>query len=74
VSLRSYFRVVVSVMISGIQRCSVRLDLQLFIEGLMFYLRYLYLFADSGVFCFCFVFLRHVSCLPNVASFAGFSN
>jgi len=40
----------------------------------MFYLRYLYLFADSGVFCFCFVFLRRVSCLPNVASFAGFSN
>jgi hypothetical protein len=32
-----------------IKRCWVRLYLQLFVEGLMFYLRYLCLFAHSGV-------------------------
>ena len=32
-----------------IKRCSVRLCLQLFVEGLMSYLRYLYLLAHSGV-------------------------
>ena len=32
-----------------INRCSIRLYLQLFVGGLMFYLRYLCLFAYSGV-------------------------
>ena len=38
-------------------------NLQLFVEGIMSYLRYLCLFAHSGVqhiLCFCFVFLRLV--------------
>ena len=45
VSLRSEFHVVMSVMISALKRCSVRLYLQLF----MSYLRYLCLLAHSGV-------------------------
>ncbi len=38
----------------------------------MSYLRYLCLFAYSVVI-FCFVCLRPVSCIPNVASFYGLS-
>jgi len=38
VSLRSEFRVLMSVTISSQKRCSVRLYLQLFVEGLMSYL------------------------------------
>jgi hypothetical protein len=49
VNLRSEFRVVISVTISAYKRCSVRLYLQLFVEGLMSYLRYLCLLAYSGV-------------------------
>ena len=44
-------------------RCSVPLYLQLFVGGLMSYLRYLCLFVYSGVqhiLCFCFVCLRLV--------------
>jgi ABC-type Co2+ transport system permease subunit len=64
VSLRSEFRVVMSVTISLYKRCSVLLYLQLFVGGFISYLRYLCLFAHSGVqhiyvywvvflFCFC---------------------
>jgi len=48
-SLRSEFRVVMSVTISTSKRCSVRLYLKLVIGGCMSYLRYLCLFAYSGV-------------------------
>ena len=59
------FRVVMSVMISALKRCSVRLYLQLFVVGLMSYLRQLCSFQQSGVqhiLCcvFCFVLLRLV--------------
>ena len=40
------------------KRCSVRLYLQLFVGGRMSYLRYLCLFAYSGVLCVCFIVLR----------------
>ena len=74
--LISEFRVVMSVTISSYKRCSVRLYLPLFVGWLMSYLRYLCLFANSGVqhilcCCCCFVSLRLVSCVPNVASFSG---
>jgi hypothetical protein len=49
VSLRSYFRVVISVTISACKGCSVCLYLQLFVGGLMSYLCYLCLLAYSGV-------------------------
>ena len=62
VPLRSGFRVVMSAALSAYKRCSVHLYLQLFVGGLMSYLRYL---------CFCFVYLRLVYCVPNVASFSG---
>ena len=54
VSLRSEFRVVMSVMISGWKRCSVCIYLQLIVGGLIFYLRYLYLFGYGG--------LQHMLC------------
>ena len=38
-----------SVTISARKRCSVRLYLHLFVDGIMSYLRYLCLFAHSGV-------------------------
>ena len=66
VTLRSKFRVVISVTISSYKRCSVRLYLQLFVGWPMPYLRYtcMCLFAYSGVqhivLCSCFVFLRLV--------------
>jgi len=49
-----------------------------FVEGIVSYLRYLSLFAHRGVkyiLCcvFCFVCLRLVFCVPNVASFSGLS-
>ena len=62
--------------------CSVRFYLQLFVGGLISYLRYLCLFAYSDVqhilcyvfsFSFVFVCLRLVSCVPNVLSFSGVS-
>ena len=60
-SLHSEFRVVVSLTISAYKRCSVRLYLQLFVRELMSYLRYLCLFAYSGVqhiLCCVFACLR----------------
>jgi hypothetical protein len=62
-----------SVTISAYKRCSVRLYIQLFVGGIMSYLRYLCLLAHSAVqhsLCrvFCFVCLRPVS---YVASFSG---
>jgi len=58
VSLRSEFRVIISVTISALKRCSVRLHLQLFVGGLMSYLRYLCLFAQSSVHPIC----KYVHC------------
>ena len=69
----SEFRVVVSVAVSAQERCSVRLYLQLFVGGLMSYLRYLYLFTLSGVhhiLCCVFVLFFFVLC-THVASFSG---
>ena len=65
VSLRSQFRVVISVAISAWRRCSVRFCLRLFVVGFMSCLCYLRLLAHSGVqhlLCcvFCFVCLRLV--------------
>ena len=48
-SLRAEFRVVMSVAISAYKRCLIRLYLQLFVEWLKSYLRYVCLFAYSGV-------------------------
>jgi hypothetical protein len=59
-----------------IKRCSVRLYLQLFVGGLMSYLRYVCLFACDGVqhiVCCGFFCLRLVSCVPNFASFSRLS-
>ena len=50
-SLRSEFRVVMSVRISVEKRCSVRLYLKVFVEGLMAYLRCLCL-SQYSVVCF----------------------
>ena len=59
VSLRSEFCVVMSITISAKKRCSVRLDLQLFVGGLMSYLRYLWLFAYNDIqYLLSFVCLR----------------
>jgi hypothetical protein len=77
VSLRSGFRVVMSLTISGYKRCSIRLYLQLFVGGLMSYLRYLCLFAYSDVqqiLCcvfalFLFVLCPHVTSLSSVSIF-----
>jgi len=41
-SLRSEFRVAMSVTIPAQKRCSVRLYLQFFVEGIISYLRYLW--------------------------------
>jgi hypothetical protein len=52
----------------------VRLELQLFVGGLMSYLRYLCLFVYSGVqyiLFICFLFCFSSSCVPYVASFSG---
>jgi hypothetical protein len=69
VSLRSEFRVVMSVTISACKRCSVRFYLQLFVGALMSYLRYLCLLAYSGVInCVVFLLCFSSSCLPYVAS------
>jgi hypothetical protein len=59
--LYNEFCVVMSVTISGKKRCSVRLYIQLFVGGFMFYLRYLYLFVHSGVqHILCCVFVLFV--------------
>jgi hypothetical protein len=49
VPLRSEFRVVISATFFAYKRCSVRHFLQLFVGGLVSYLRYLRLFGYSGV-------------------------
>ena len=56
------FRVVMSVTIFALKRCSVRLYLQLFVGGRMSSLRWLCLFAYSGVkhILHCFAFRRLV--------------
>ena len=77
VSLRSGFRIVMSVVVSVRNRCLVRLCLQLFVGGLMSYLCYLFLFAWGGVqHILCWVFVCFVFpsfCVPCVASFSGLS-
>jgi hypothetical protein len=83
VSLRSEFRFVMSVTISALKRCLVRLYLQLFVGGLMTYLRYLCELAHIGVqhiLCWSCLVLFVVfflvfssSCVPCVASFSGLS-
>jgi hypothetical protein len=65
VSLCSGFRVVMSVTISALKRCSVRLYFQLFIGALLSYFCYLYLFVIvSNTYCVVFcVVLVFVLCL-----------
>ena len=63
---RSEFRFVMSSTISVYKRCSVLFYLQLFVGGLMSYLRYLCLFANHGVqhiLCCDFVLLVFALCL-----------
>jgi hypothetical protein len=75
-SLCSEFRVVMTVAISALKRCSVRLYLQLFVGGIMSYLRYLCLFVHTGVqhiLCCIFLLFLLVLCTPYVASFSGLS-
>jgi hypothetical protein len=70
VSLRSEFCVVLSITISTLKRCSVRLYHQLFVGGCMSYSCDLCLFTHSGIqhiLCFVFV-LFSSSCVPYVAS------
>jgi hypothetical protein len=65
VSLRSEFRVVLSITISAYKRCSVRLYHQLFVGWCMSYSRDLCLFAHSGVqhiLCFVFVLFSSSCC------------
>ena len=55
-----------------------QVQLHLFVEGLMSYLRYLCLFSNSGIqhilYCVvCCARVRLVTCVPNVASFCGLS-
>ena len=59
VSLRFAFHVVMSATIHDLKRRSVRPDLQMFVGERMTYLRYLCLFAYSGVQqILCFLFIR----------------
>ena len=60
VSLRSGLRVVMSVTISSYKRCSVRLNLQLFVGGIMSYLRYLCIVVSITN---CVLFLFYLSSL-----------
>jgi len=65
VSLRSGFRVVLHVAISGLKRCSIRLYLRLFVGGLLSNLRYLCLFTYSGIqhiLCSVFVLFFFILC------------
>ena len=75
-SLCSELRVVMSVTISAKKRCSVRLYLQLFVGGLMSYLRYLCFFCIEWCpthIVLCFLFCFSSSCVPYVGSFSGLS-
>jgi hypothetical protein len=75
---RSEFRVVMSIAISAHNHCSVRLYLQLFVGGLVYYLRVLYpmcSFVQSGVqhILQCGFIFFSSSFLPYVASSSGLS-
>ena len=75
-SLLSALRLLMSVTISAYKRCSVRLYLQLFVVGLMSYLRQLCSFEQSGVqhiLIFCFLLCSSSLCVSYVASFPGLS-
>jgi hypothetical protein len=52
-----------------------RVNLQLFVGGIVSSLRYLYLFAHGGIqyICVVFLFCLSSSCVPYVASFSGLS-
>ena len=70
--LCSDFRIVMS----ACERCSVGLYPKLFVGGLMFYLRTLYLFEHSVVqpikWCVsCFIYLPLMFCIPNVNNVSG---
>ena len=57
--------------------CLVRLYLQMFVEGLKSYLRYLCLLTYSGIqhiLCCVFCFVCLVSCVPNVCKFLWIVN
>jgi len=69
-SLRSEFHVVMSFTMSASKRCSVLLYLQLFVGGLMSYLRHLCLVAYIGVQ---HIFGFSSSYVPYVSSFSGLS-
>jgi hypothetical protein len=74
VSLRSELRIVMSATISAYTQCSIRLYLQLFVWGIMSYLRYLCLRkVVCDTYCIVFLFSLSSSCVPNVASFSGLS-
>ena len=66
VSLRSEFRVVMSVAISAYKLCSDSLYLQLYVGGLMSCLRYLCLLGYTDV-------QDILCCVPYVASISGLS-
>jgi len=73
VSLHSEFRVVMSVTISAQKPCSFPLKPQLFVGGLISYLRFLYLHAYRVVSnAYCVVFCLSSSCVFYVASFCRF--
>ena len=75
-SLRSEFRVVMSVTISAYKLCSVRLYLQLFVGGLMSYLRYFCVYVSivvSNTYCVPYLFSCSSSCVLYLASFSGLS-
>ena len=69
------FHLVMSVTISTLQRCAVRLDHQLCFGGLMSNLRYLCLLTYMGAHTYCVVFLFSFSssCVTCVASFSELS-
>ena len=68
-SLHSETRRVKNVAIAVYKRCSVRLDLQLFVGSFTSYLRYLCLLAHSDVqqiLCYVFIFIFVVVVLLNL--------
>jgi hypothetical protein len=62
------FRIAMSITISALNRCSVRHYLQFFVGGIVFYLRYLCFFANTGVQNIVLHFFS-LSCVPFIASF-----
>jgi len=76
VSLRSVFRVVMSVTIFALKRCLVRLYLQLFVGGFMSYLRvfdYLRIVVSKAYCVVVFFGFLFSSCVPYVASYSRLS-